>query len=663
MSINNTEPIKDEGKGQNSLRSFVRGGQTTIHSLRMFGQVIQVVAGVYFFTVAVVVGVWLWGWTEAYERYLTYKFYEAEFYALAGAAETKELWIEFPEGEPVKAMLVQILTHPTIQAAKDGLIETVYESYAWGSALGGLLIMIVLWFFVGHGFGVVRERQTRGAELVSHGILNRMIRAHNRSFLLARKWRAIWRRSPVSTYQPFHIADTPYPWRAETLHTMIAGTTGTGKTTIIRKLVADLRERGEKAVIFDKMGNYVEEFYDSERDIILNPLDQRCPRWSLFMDARGPNDYDTIAEAMIPQPKKSEPVWTDSARAIFSIGAQLLKREGRGHTATLIELLLKTNLEELEEFFEGTIGAPIINKDSARMSNSVRMMLNTYLRPLALLPNDGPPFSIGDWMRDDNQNGFLFLTSRADMHATLRPLISAWMDIAIKTLLSRPRSMDRITWFIIDEVAALHRLPSLEEGLKEGRQFGACYALGVQVQSQLREIYGPDGAQTISGLCRNRVVLAASDRETAEWYSGALGKREIQRLEEGFSYGASVIRDGVSFNAREKSELIVLPEEILNLRNLTGYIKMAEGFPAARFHLPYHHYDKMAAPYIERPGAQELAERIVREEARDKNSTKSKRSKASAQRVPTRKKTSAKIPRAKQPPQQSEFNLHMLDKE
>ena len=548
--------------------------------------------------------------------------------------------------------MVEILTHPAIQGAKDALVETVYLSFAWGSMLGGLLIMVVLWFFVGHGFGVVKARQTRGAELVTHGILNRMIGSHNRDLLRARKWRGLWRNAPASTYQPFHIADTPYPWRAETLHTMIAGTTGTGKTTIIRKLVADLRERGEKAVIFDKMGNFVEEFYDSERDIILNPLDQRCPRWSLFMDAHGPNDFDTIAEAMIPQPKKSEPVWSDSARAIFSTGAQLLKREGRGHNNTLIELLLKTNLEELAEFFEGTIGAPIINTDSARMSNSVRMMLNTYLRPLSLLPNDGPPFSIGNWMRDDDQNGFLFLTSRADMHATLRPLISAWMDIAIKALLSRPRSMDRITWFVVDEVAALHRLPSLEEGLKEGRQFGACYALGIQVQSQLRDIYGADGAQTISGLCRNRVVLGASDRETAEWYAGALGNREIRRLEEGFSYGASIIRDGVSFSSREKSELIVLPEEILNLRNLTGYIKMAEGFPAARFHMPYHNFDPIAEAFIERPGSQDLAERVKAKDTKKKPPAKSKTTRGGTQwSRAARKKSEKDIP------SQTEFPL------
>ena len=44
MSINkNTGPVNDNGQGQSSPRSFVRGGQTTVHSLRMFGQVIGVV--------------------------------------------------------------------------------------------------------------------------------------------------------------------------------------------------------------------------------------------------------------------------------------------------------------------------------------------------------------------------------------------------------------------------------------------------------------------------------------------------------------------------------------------------------------------------------------------------------------------------------------------
>ena len=56
MWINNTEPIKDNGQGQSSLRSFVCSGQTTIHFQRMFEQVMREVAGVYLIAVAVVVG-------------------------------------------------------------------------------------------------------------------------------------------------------------------------------------------------------------------------------------------------------------------------------------------------------------------------------------------------------------------------------------------------------------------------------------------------------------------------------------------------------------------------------------------------------------------------------------------------------------------------------
>lgn len=605
---------------RNTFRSFVRGGQTTIHTLRMLNQVFRVVAGIYFLIIAIVVGTWLVTGTEGYDRYLSYKFYEAEMFVLAGASPDKEMWIDFPDGTQAKSTILAILSDPVIQAAKDGLVETVYRAFIWGSIVGGIVTTVVLWFFIGHGFSVVKERQMRGASAVSHRALKRRVRIHNARQMRGRRLRSCLSKERNPAHRPYHIVDIPYPYRAETLHTMVAGTTGTGKTTIIRKLLEEIRARGDRAVVFDKMGNFVEEFFEPGRDILLNPLDQRCPHWSLFEDAERANDFDTIAEAMIPRPKRGEPVWTDSARAIFSVGAQLLQRDGKGTTDALVEMLLKTDLGELGTFFEGTIGAPIINKDSSRMSNSVRLMLNTYLRPLTLLPLDGPRFSIRDWMCAEGDSGTLFLTSRADMHSTLRPLISVWMDLAIKSLLSQPRDQQRIVWFIIDEVASLHKLPSLEEGLKEGRQFGACYVLGVQVQSQLRDIYGIDGAQSISGLCRNKVVLAASDRETAEWYAGAFGKREVRRLDEGFSYGASVIRDGVNFSAREKSELLILPEDILNLPNLTGFVKLAEGFPAARFRLPYHAFKPRAKTFIERPGSQALARRVKRERTPDKNS-------------------------------------------
>ena len=65
---------------------------------------------------------------------------------------------------------------------------------------------------------------------------------------------------------------------------MLIGTTGTGKTVALSQLVAEARERGQRAVIFDLTGAFIEAFYDATRDVILNPLDARCPSWSVFND-------------------------------------------------------------------------------------------------------------------------------------------------------------------------------------------------------------------------------------------------------------------------------------------------------------------------------------------------------------------------------------------
>ena len=51
-------------------------------------------------------------------------------------------------------------------------------------------------------------------------------------------------------------------------------------------------------------------------------------------------------------------------------------------------------------------------------------------------PTTGRPCSIREWIGDENRDGFLFLTSRGDQHASLRGLISTWLEIAVNAMLS-----------------------------------------------------------------------------------------------------------------------------------------------------------------------------------------------------------------------------------
>ena len=153
---------------------------------------------------------------------------------------------------------------------------------------------------------------------------------------------------------------------------------------------------------------------------------------------------------------------------------------------------------------------------------------------------------------------------------------------------------------ILDELPTLHQVPSLQPGLAESRQFGGCFVLGVQVASALRDLYGRNGAETISGLCGTRVVLAAPDRDTAQWSADSLGRSEIEEVSEGFSYGANTIRDGVSLTPRRELRALALPSEIMRLPNLEGYLKFPGPFPVASIRLQYVARPKAAERFVAR---------------------------------------------------------------
>ena len=234
-------------------------------------------------------------------------------------------------------------------------------------------------------------------------------------------------------------------------------------------------------------------------------------------------------------------------------------------------------------------------------------MLTANLGALEFLPDEGKPFSIRDWISDEERGGFLFLTSRGDQHASLRGLISTWLEIAVNAMLSLAQDDGRRIWVILDELPTLHQVPSLQPGLAESRQFGGCFVLGVQVASALRDLYGRNGAETISGLCGTRVVLAAPDRDTAQWSADSLGRSEVEEVAEGYSYGANTIRDGVSLTPRRELRALALPSEIMRLPNLHGYLKFPGPLPVASIRLKYVSRPACVPRFVPREGGGEAS--------------------------------------------------------
>ena len=574
----------------------LRGGQTLLHDARMWGQLAR--WGILGLVLSIVL-------TPAVSLFTTTSAHEWRVMGLGTLAEFKlglkydpdsRQAYEWHEGERTIERIAVIAADPRVEGIRRRMLDTLYEMAWLGLWLGlGGIVLFALFFWI-LGRRMARAHRVRGAEMTSAQALARRVTP-----LFSRLAGGFL---PAARKSKPRIAGVPWPERAETQHTIVSGTTGSGKTVLISDLVAQIRERGERCILYDKMGSYTRAFFDPARDVLMNPLDARAPRWSPFLEARTPRDFDTMAAALIPQQKDTvDPFWVTAARQLFANGAGVLWKRGVTENRILVEHLLKTELTSLAEAMEGTVAQSIVDPENPKTALSVRAMLTAHLGALECLPDTGKPFSIREWVEREDETGFLFLTSRGDQHASLRGLISTWLEIAVNALLSLGRNDARRVWVVLDELPTLHQVPSLQPGLAESRQFGGCFVLGIQVISALRDLYGRNGAETVSGLCGTRVVLAAPDQETARWSAESLGRGEVTEYAEGLSYGASAMRDGVSLTQRREMRPLTLPSEIMRLENLDGYLKFPGPWPVARIRLDYVERPKAAESFVPRENA------------------------------------------------------------
>ncbi len=572
--------------------SALRGGQNVFHGLHMWGQLVR--AALLLAACCVVAApVWrVWQNTSGYDRYAAFMATVAETKLGLGYPSDSLQTVRLRSGREVALALPHIAGSPAALAIRENLKREVFAGAVFGAKIAGASVSLLFALFWFRGRALDRTRRVRGAELASARRLERRVRPLRRRAL-----------DFVSLAPPpYRIAGVPYPERAETRHTIVSGTTGSGKTALISDLVAQIRARGERCVVYDKMGGYARAFFDPARDALLNPLDARSPRWSPFHEARGPRDFDTMAAALIPQQKDAvDPFWVTAARQLFANGAEVLRKRGVSRNRVLVEHLLKTDLGDLAKAMEGTVAQSIVDPENPRTALSVRAMLTANIGALEFLPDAGEPFSIREWIADDRGSGFLFLTSRGDQHASLRGLISTWLEIAVNAMLSLERDDARRVWVVLDELPTLHQVPSLQSGLAESRQFGGCFVLGVQVISALRDLYGRNGAETISGLCGTRAVLASPDRDTAQWSADSLGRGEVEEMSEGFSYGASAFRDGVSLTPKRELRPLVLASEIMRLDSLRGWLRFPGPLPVAPIRLRWVERPRTAERFVPRP--------------------------------------------------------------
>ena len=169
------------------------------------------------------------------------------------------------------------------------------------------------------------------------------------------------------------LADIPVPPQDEMKHFKIIGATGTGKSTAIQALLHGALARGDRAIIADPDGAYLDIFYDAARgDVILNPFEPDALKWDLFGEVTQAYDVEQLALALIPDMGGEERIWSEYARTFFAAVARQLVRVNVRDDRELYRLIRAAPVEELKKLLAGTSAGPFLDEGSEKMFGSLR---------------------------------------------------------------------------------------------------------------------------------------------------------------------------------------------------------------------------------------------------------------------------------------------------
>lgn len=321
--------------------------------------------------------------------------------------------------------------------------------------------------------------------------------------------------------------------------------------------------------------------------------DGRTARWNPFFyvsdDAlKRVNDLQRIAEMLYPDPPNVDPFWTASARSLF-LGIALYLFETPSMVKTIGEVLRQGMASDDEGFghhwkriVEGrskgkfplspqcvralydVIDLAPVTASSIRKTFTSR--LDLWLNPILDAATAGNDFDLRELRRTPMS---IYVGVNPDDLHRLRPVLSLFFQQAIglqtRALPEQDPSLRLQVLMMLDEFAALGRIPIIAESVSYLPGYNVRVVLVIHTPAQLREVYGMNGAETMLKSLAARIVFAPKDYADAREISDELGVTTVKARTVSrplFEWGDARGRRSRSVSVSEQRRPLLLPQEV-----------------------------------------------------------------------------------------------------
>lgn len=388
------------------------------------------------------------------------------------------------------------------------------------------------------------------------------------------------------------------PGDLETRHFLTAGSTGTGKSVLLCQLLCGMQRRKAKRIVYDRKGELFAKF-GKQGDILWNPYDKRFCGWTIFNEFELYAGLDRIPETLSAMADSLFSVsstasgnskhFYDGAASIFKSGCCYLKINDLQSNRELynffasgadkIAAAIATLPEGLRE------GQAFLCGNGEATASYMSCLMDRVKAFQSLIGKDGI-CSIRQWIQDPAKTNTLFLSTAGENDAAYLPLLTVLIDVIGSGIRAMNENPQRRIFLVLDELASLPPLKTLQMLLREGRSKGASIFLTTQTMAAIEGRYGKANAADITGLCNTLFVFRTNELEQSEYFSRALGNAERIKLRQtsGESRKSGALFDSnKNSSASEQSvtERLFLSGELQSLPVGCAIVKIAD-FPVAK---------------------------------------------------------------------------------
>lgn len=365
-------------------------------------------------------------------------------------------------------------------------------------------------------------------------------------------------------------------------HLYVVGLPGAGKTVLLTSIIDQALARGDRLILHDPKGDFIERYYDPTNTVLLGPWDERAAMWDASADIDSEALADEFGASVAGKVEGQNKFFHDAAGLVLAGLIRSYQKGDRHWTWSDIDKALGTHPVDLvmqaergNDKIKGVLPSAFLGGDMApgeRAAISVLATSSAWLANYARLDaadQKRQRFSLRRWLtREAHEETQIVILNAAALYQTaceslfgsMLSTVSATINSTVMPKLSADAAGGMCC--VLDEFPQMGStaLQKIQQIAELGRDRGVRMVTALQDETQLEAKVGKEKAAPMLAVQSTRIYMRSSDK-TADAVSKRIGEREILRIDTTAQDGATAGK-----TKRADKQQVIRPGDLLGLR-------------------------------------------------------------------------------------------------